>query len=493
MMMDKPRRSRPVVAILGGGMTGAAVAFHLACSVSPDAVEIVVVEPREALGGGLAYSSDEPAHRINVPAARMSLVSNEPNHFMDWLARENVQMSRDTLTPRGDVFPERRIFGAYIAAHLAPLLESGAVRHRRVSAVGMSVAEGRHAIELSDGTSLIADLVVLAMTHPVPAVPSVLHAVAGSPRLVTDPYDNARVAAIAPDDRVLIVGTGLTSADVVASLGRRGHHGRITLLSRHGLRSRGHGLVREKSTIDLAETPSRTAVALVRRIRAAVAEDAARGQSWHATLDRVREQGQEIWAALPAVERRRLVRHLRTFWDVHRFRIAPQVEEALDRRLLLGQLEIVAARLVAAREADDGIVVDYRPRGGETVVSERFDAVVVTTGPDHAAVLRSNPVFRTLAGLGLLCADPNGLGLLVVDRCRTVDAAGRASETLFVAGPLARGNVGELMGLPEVTQHAEHVARVLGKRLGNFGPPHALPCSLRACPRQSSPSDGVNP
>lgn len=470
MMMDKPRRSRPVVAILGGGVSGAGVAFHLARAIKPGSAEIVVVEPREALGRGLAYSTDEPAHRINVPAARMTLVSDDPTHFMDWLAHENVQMSRGTLTLRGDFFPERQIFGRYVAAQLAPLLESGAVRHRRASAIGAGVVDGRYVVELSDGTSLEADLVVLAMTHPAPAVPGVLHGVADSPRLVADPYDNARIAAIAPGDRVLIVGTGLTSADVVATLSRRGHHGAITALSRHGLRSRGHGVVLEKCAVDLAEPPARTAVALLRRIRAVVAEDATRGQSWHATLDRVREQGQEIWAALPAVERRRLVRHLRTHWDVHRFRVAPQVEEALDRRILLGRLEIVAARLVAAREVEGGIVVDYRPRGGKAVVSERFDTVVVTTGPDHGAVLRSNPAFRSLAGLDLLRADPNGLGLLVAERCRAVGTAGEASDTLFVAGPLARGGVGELMGLPEVTRHAECVARVLGARLRALDP-----------------------
>lgn len=468
MLMDRPRRHRPVIAILGGGMTGAATAFHLARGLAPGKAEIVVVEPRDMLGGGLAYSSDEPAHRINVPASRMTLVSEDLNHFMTWLAAEAVQMSPGTLTLRGDFFPERLIFGRYVAAHLAPYEASGAIRHHRAFAVAASRSGGRYLIDLSDGTSLGADLVVLAMTHPAPAVPAVLRGLSDSPRLVANPYDNARIAAIGPGDRVLIVGTGLTSADVVASLCRTGHHGRITALSRRGLRSRGHGVVTQKSEAAFDAEPARTATALLRRIRAAVAADAARGQSWHATLDRVRELGQPIWTALPAAERGRVVRHLRAFWDVHRFRIAPQVEEVIERQLALGRLEIVAARLVAARETGAGIAVDYRPRRGDAPVSETFDTVVVTTGPDHAAVLQANPVFRALAVDGLLRPDPHGLGLLVADHCRAVDAADAASDTLFVAGPLARGDVGELMGIPEVTRHAEHVARVLQQRLGEL-------------------------
>lgn len=473
MIMDKPRRARPVVAILGGGLTGAATAFHLSRTIAPEEVEIIVVEPREALGRGLAYSSDEPAHRINVPASRMTLYGDDLNHFMNWLAAENIRMSPGTLTARGDFFPERGVFGSYVAAHLEPLLASGAVRHARAFAVSVTRSSERYLVDLSDGTALGADLMVLAMTHPAPSVPAPLRGLVASRRLVASPYDSARIAAIGQSERLLIVGAGLTSADVAASLARRGFRGRITALSRHGLRSRGHGVVSGKCAIDFAADAPPTAVGLLRRIRAAVAADEARGQSWHAVLDAIRDQGQEIWAVLPEGERRRLVRHLRTFWDVHRFRVAPQVEEALDLQVRLGRLETVAARLVSAREEEGGIVVEYRPRGCDEVASEVFDTVVVTTGPDHASALSSNPALRALAAEGLIAADPNGLGLHVAEHCRAVGGEGSVSDTLFVVGPLARGCVGELMGVPEVIRHAEHVAGVLAHKAGDIG--KALP------------------
>ncbi|MFO1140893.1 MAG: hypothetical protein U1E59_00640 [Amaricoccus sp.] len=172
----------------------------------------------------------------------------------------------------------------------------------------------------------------------------------------------------------------------------------------------------------------------------------------------MREQGPGAWRGLDFAERRRLVRHLRTFWDVHRFRVAPQVEEVLDAQVARGKLAYVAARLVGAAETADGIVVDYRLRGTTEVVSERFDTVVVTTGPAHGDVLRTNPVFRALSAEGLIGADPLGLGLHASDGCRAVASSGAASPSLFVVGPLARGHVGELMGVPEVTAHAESVA-----------------------------------
>jgi hypothetical protein len=125
------RRARPVIAILGGGLSGAATAYHLARALPSGEAEIVVVEPRAMLGRGLAYSTEEATHRINVPAAKMSLIGDDLAHFERWLTQESIALSPGTLTLRGDYFPERRVFGQYVAAQLAPLLALGAVRRRR--------------------------------------------------------------------------------------------------------------------------------------------------------------------------------------------------------------------------------------------------------------------------------------------------------------------------------------------------------------------------
>ena len=168
----QPRQvGRAVVAILGGGVSGAATAFHLARLTSPAELGIVVVEPRAALGCGLAYSTEDTAHRINVPAARMTLIGDAPSHFMDWLAAARIRMSPGTLTLRGDYFPERRVFGDYMRANLAPYVASGAIRHVRASAVATTRRNGRYLVTLSDGSTLGADILVLAMTHPNPRLP----------------------------------------------------------------------------------------------------------------------------------------------------------------------------------------------------------------------------------------------------------------------------------------------------------------------------------
>ncbi|RWK46510.1 MAG: hydroxyacylglutathione hydrolase [Mesorhizobium sp.] len=456
-----------VVAIIGGGFSGAATAFHLARLLPSGAADIVVVEPREGLGYGLAYSTPDPAHRINVPASRMTLISGRDSHFADWLEQTGaIADDAEAIAANGALYPQRRVFGRYVEYHLQPLLLGKTIRHVRSAVASAELSgEGYHLI-LADGGTLAADALVIATTHPPPTLPLSLQSVAGAAGLVANPYDLERLEAIGRYDHVLVVGTGLTSADVIATLDRNGHRGRITALSRHGYRSRGHAATHADPIGDFTGLPSRSATALLRRIRSTIATAAQQGEGWHPVLDAVRRQGQVIWQALPLAEQRRVVRHLRALWDVHRFRVAPQIMDVLDRQLAEGRLAYRAASIVGADQIDGRIRVRQRPRGQRRLIAEAFDSVIVTTGPAHADILRTNTAIAALARMGLVRLDPIGLGLETDSQGHAVGTSGRPTGSIFVSGPLARGSVGELMGIPEVTAHAERIAAEIHQWLG---------------------------
>jgi uncharacterized NAD(P)/FAD-binding protein YdhS len=463
--------ARPVVAIIGGGFTGAACAYHLVRRLSAGAARIVVFEPRLMLGGGLAYDTEERAHRINVPAARMTLVPEDGEHFQHWLVQSGLLADDpEAVTPDGHAFARRSVFGRYVWENLAPFIASGSIEHRRsrVRTVTAAGAGGWY-VEPEEGPALEADLVVLATTHPSPQPPEALHrALSGHPGYVPDATVPGALTGIGRNDRVLIVGTGLTAADVIATLDAGGHRGSIIAVSRRGLRSRGHDFSAQEPFGEFADPPTRSARALLRRIRDGLAKAEAAGLGWHPVFDRIRGQGGEIWRALPVVERRRIVRFLRPYWDVHRFRIAPQVEAIIERRLSAGTLTFHAAAIAAViRSPMDDIVVRLRPRRRQEIFQEHFDSVIVTTGPSHASVLSSQPFLAGLSASGELQQDAVGLGIAVDEKSRAIDTAGRMTDTLYIAGPLARGTFGELMGLPQVTDHAAFVAESIAMQIGS--------------------------
>ncbi|WP_371344941.1 FAD/NAD(P)-binding protein [Ancylobacter sp. IITR112] len=465
-MKAAPAEARRVpVAIIGGGFSGAAVAWHL-LRLHPALERVLVIEPRREVGRGLAYSAADPSHRINVPATRMSLLPDQPSHFNDWLDASGT-LDADPAARRsgGRNFPARAVFGTYVAAQIAAL--GPRVEHLVAAAEAVEARADGFLIRASDGSAVLAGIVVLAVAHAPPSPPSTLaRALAGHPRFVADPWRDGALVAVRPEDRVLIVGTGLTMADIVASLERLGHRGAIVALSRRGLRSRGHPAELHDPFGDFATAPARRAGELVRRIRTSVRQAEQAGMSWHCVLDQVRLQGGIIWNALPLAERARVLRHLRPFWDVHRFRIAPQVEEVLDRRMAAGTLHLRAGSLREVTVEDGTIHVTLRERRNGREVREAFDAVVTATGPAHGQVFAGNPVLAALAGAGLARPDPLGLGIEVAADGRAIGAAGVPTPGLYVAGPLARGTVGELMGLPDVTNYAIRIAQTVAGRLG---------------------------
>lgn len=450
--------AEPTILIVGGGYSGAAVAFHLARRDDLRA-RILVVEPRERLGGGLAYSSPDPSHRVNVPARRMSLSTEEPDGFGRWLEEtQAASADGDATALGGELFPQRSIFGRYVESRIAPYLATGRIRHVTARAVAAHCVGGGYRIDLDDGRVLQADALVLAATHPPPSMPGPLRAIADHPNVHANPYDTDRLDEIDARDRVLVVGTGLTMADTVASLDRRGHRGPILALSRHGWRSRGHPSQAVEASGDFSSAPARSVTALFRRVRQELALAAAKDLPWQAVFDALRQQGPAIWAALPDTERARLLRHGRTLWDVHRFRIAPQVEVVLDRRIAAGTLEVLAASLQSSRAADGALAVTFRRRHHAEAQTRRFDRIVITTGPGHGDVTRTDPLMASLVADGQIRPDDLGLGILTAPDSRAIGADGRTRDALFIAGPLGRATFGELMGLPEVTASAERVA-----------------------------------
>ncbi len=458
----------PHVVVIGGGLCGAMVAVHLLRDRADVALRLTVVEPRPRLGAGLAYGTTDPQHRINVAASRMALFPEDPLHFERWLhAQPDAGPDGDpggdveARLPDGRLYPRRAVFGAYLADTLDRALAAAGsrvrFRHRRDRATSIEGGPDGMRVGLAGGATMRADLLVLALGHAPPALPPFLCRVPQD-RLVADPWRPDALAAIPPGAAALVVGTGLTASDVFASLRARGHAGPILAVSRHGLLPRPRTTLPVAARGDFATAPARTALALLRRVRDEVRAGDRANRPWEDVVDALRRDAPVVWRALPPGERQRLLRHLRTVWDVHRFQCAPQVQATTDRLLRSGQMVVQAGRIDRVLPGADGrLRVDYRRRGGEPGL-RTVDVVINCTGPGHRPATLQHPVLAGLAAQGVVRADPYGFGLLVDPENRAVPAAGVAAGAIFVAGPMARSAHGELMGLPQVSTQPREIA-----------------------------------
>lgn len=407
-------QTEPHVVIVGGGFSGAAVAIHL-LRLAQVGVRVTLLEPREVPGAGVAYSTTEPSHRINVPAARMQLAGEEEGAFDRWY-RSQPAFAEDpqALLEDGAVYPQRGQFGRYVAQRFAEEARASAGRLTHLREQALSIHHGE--VVTDSGRRLSADLLVLAISHPPPSLPTLTMPFATHPALIANPWRAGVLEAIAPEASVAIVGTGLTMADTVATLTRLGHRGPITAFSRRGLLSRSN--LSGSGDPWPGEYDRGSLRQRLRQIREDIARAEQQGLAWQVVMDAVRNQGQRIWQGLTALE-----------GDAQRL--------TLTLALRYGEAQRVSA-----------------------------DHVILTTGPAHGALTDSQPLLRQLSQDGLIRADAFGLGLDVDLRSRAIGREGQANPKLLVSGPAARARFGELMGLPQVADHAADVAAEALQTLG---------------------------
>jgi uncharacterized NAD(P)/FAD-binding protein YdhS len=120
----KSDRQAPV-AIIGGGFSGTILAAQLARRE----IDCVLADGSGRLGKGVAYSTREPAHLLNVRAEGMSAWADEPDDF----AKKFESLGGDR---KG--FAQRRMFADYLAEILEQAIASGRTLEMPATAISAS-------------------------------------------------------------------------------------------------------------------------------------------------------------------------------------------------------------------------------------------------------------------------------------------------------------------------------------------------------------------
>jgi uncharacterized NAD(P)/FAD-binding protein YdhS len=415
------------VAIVGGGYSGTIAAAELALR----GVEAVLVERGDRFAAGAAYGTREAVHLLNVRARNMSAFADAPGHFAAWAEAEGV-LGAGPFVPRRD-------YHRYIAGILDEAVASGRVRLVQ----GEAVAAIDGVLALADGTRLPFDALVLAGGNYPSRLPAMLRGLGA----VDDPWGSGGAEALralaGQSGDVLLLGTGLTMVDVALSLEQAGFAGRMMATSRRGLVPRGH----EEPGAEPLPAPAPGSLAdLTRNVRAA-----ARGGNWRAAVDSLRPISQAVWGGFSEAEKKRFLRHLRPWWDVHRHRVAPPVAARIEALIAAGRLEVVPGRI---RSVESGTVtIDLRGGGA---LQRQIAGVVNCTGPEGRIGRVEDPLIKQLLSSERARPDALGIGLDVDEESRV-----NGDPRLYAIGPLTRGTFWEIVAVPDIRGQARKVAEGL--------------------------------
>jgi uncharacterized NAD(P)/FAD-binding protein YdhS len=267
----------------------------------------------------------------------------------------------------------------------------------------------------------------------------------------------------------------------VLSLLRHGHTGPIVAMSRRGLMPKAHRRVPPLS-IDEQQIPfGASASQLLRWLRHLVRSHSAQGGNWRSVVDGLRPFTQRLWRELPIDSRRRFLEHARAWWDVHRHRMAPEVEFTISKAVTDLRLILIAAKIVDISPNSAGATIRYRRRGQFGIESLQVDAIVDCTGIAKNPAATGNPAVRSLLDQGSARIDPLHMGIDVASDCAVVNRRGLPSQRLFAVGPLTRAAFWEIVAIPDIRNQcvrlAERLAGSAGRDSGAVVPPQvrALP------------------
>lgn len=447
------------VAIVGGGASGAITAMHLMRGARCP-LHITIFDPSGDPGPGLAHGRAAPEHLLNVPAGRMGAFHDDPTDFLQWL-RAHSQI------PAWEDFLPRLTYGAYLRQRLAQTARA-AGPGVRLEIVPHAVGSVRRAgdgfaVRTGDGRGFHADRLVLATGNTAPApLPGIDPELAATGGYIPDPWAAGALAEIGTRRRVLLVGTGLTMVDVALTLTATGRRGvGIEAVSRHGLLPRAHRVGRRPPGMPTRPVP-RTAVELTRRVRAHVRATVAAGGDWRGGIDSLRAATPDLWRALPTDERARLLRHAGRHWEVHRHRMAPELDRRLRSLARLGLLRITRARVASAGPDGAGAVAVVLTPGAPDVPARRtVDVVVNCTGPCGDIDRVCPPVLAQMRAEGMLRPDPLHLSIDTDAAGRVIGSDGAPVPGLLAVGPLRRGEGWETTAIPEIRRHGHQVATAI--------------------------------
>jgi len=436
------------------------VAIHLLRRDIP--LRILLVERRGEPGRGVAYGTRSPAHLLNVPAGRMGLSSERDGDFLQYLREQDAGLESGH-------FAERSRYGEYLVASLrqaAAAARSASLEVVQGEAIGLELTQAGAAVRLADGRVLEAGHMVLASgNHPPADPPGPLQGLSGSPHYIRDPWQAEAFESVRLDKPVLLIGTGLTMMDVALELARRGITADMFAVSRRGLLPKPHrqhaGPALEPAAVmSMLRAGPADIRGYLRVARLCIADLADAGIDWRDAIAALRPFTAELWQSLDLEQRRRFLRHLQPYWDVHRHRAAPGCAEQLDRLIGNGRLSVEAGRLTRLQETQGSASVQAgwkpRHRRSETIIDA--GTVINCTGPQSDPRRGSDPLTVDLLRQGLMVADALGLGVEADADGALVDATGRASDRLFYVGPLLKARDWECTAVPELRTAAARLA-----------------------------------
>jgi uncharacterized NAD(P)/FAD-binding protein YdhS len=450
------------VAIIGGGFSGTVTAINLV-RLSRQPLQVVVINGGYPLGRGVAYSTRQPEHLLNVVARNMSALADQPGHFVEWLRTRHEYADMPEAKLREQFIP-RRIYGDYLQSVLfwhAKAADSkalGGVESIAGEAVDIALSGSSAVVTIEGNRQIKADKIVLATGNNAPVELFVDPSCAGHDGFVDNPWKTWEYQKQNHGDNGILVGAGLTMIDAFLTLKEGGWKGKIQAISRNGIVPLSHFKGIEYPNFPPEEIVTYHLDQIVTLLERHCAQLRKDGNNPAIVIDKLRPYTQRIWDHLSIEEKREFNRKYRTIWGAYRHRIAESIHRQLTDAIESAKLEIIKGKITSIGVEDQRLVVRYDDAGSGQSRTLAGSLAVNCTGPRESYSRDRSLLFTNLFGHGFVQADALDMGLKIAKDFAIIDREGLRSACLYAMGPLLKGSLWETTAVPELRIQAFQIA-----------------------------------
>jgi uncharacterized NAD(P)/FAD-binding protein YdhS len=452
------------IGIIGGGFSGTMTAVNLA-RFSEDPLHVTIINAKRPFGRGTAYATHCPEHLLNVAARNMSAFPDHPTHFVDWL-RTRCEYRLVPEQELREMFAPRQVYGDYLRSlaeiYLHPVDARSSFELRAIDDEAVDIIvneEGGGNIALASGASVEVDQILLATGNQPPAAFPSSAPLSRDPRYCADPWEDWESRIPSTDQRIVLLGTGLTMVDVLVTLAKRGWDGNVTAISRNGMMPMPHfrgiaypDFVPKDESLDLT--------GLVTLVKQHADQLKKMAQHPAIAIDKLRPHTQRLWKNLTVDEKREFLKDYVANWNRLRHRIAQSIHSRVTDAFDEGRLDLVSGTIESLAPNEQDIEVHYVDVDGQSATIAG-DLVINCTGPRSRFSQAGVPLFNELLEKGLVRSDELDMGIEVDEDFSVIAADGSTSTFIHAIGPLLKGSLWETTAVPELRGQTMHVARAM--------------------------------
>jgi uncharacterized NAD(P)/FAD-binding protein YdhS len=436
---------RHPLVIIGDGFASFCLCAHLVRH-APIHSKAITVIGNQPFGFGAAYGCSHEDFRLNVRAQIMRIFPEDPNGFLHWAA-ENLTDAQ-AHNAQGS-FYRRADFALYLSELTSQIEGLAQINFISDKAVQLNRSPHGWQITSQTGQQIHADKLVLATGNAPPKWPCEIIGELPEYRAVENPWSGAWLKTVDTQAHLVFIGGGLTAMDGLYSLARLGHKGPIQLISPYPMLPPEQTDWQEIAPIIWPEN-IQTASQFFRFFVSQLG-----GRDWTQTIWQSRFEALRIhlntaWQALDDTAKKRLMRHVGHWWQLARFRSAPQAFQAAQNMLNTGQLKIIKGRVKSIQAQNKTAQLSLQD--GQKI---QADQIINCAGPTR------DPLSARLIETGLAVADLTGRSVRVNSAGQVLDTHFQPMPNLWAVGAQTAGSLGDVIGAGSVAKQAAILARTL--------------------------------